>query len=133
MPATFDGKRALRADLRVEGSDRNLRLRAIFCSAAKPIDLRGKTLSATVRLEGPTLPPTTGEHSIALYVWTSINSLFVGDRPMPAANTWYTVSGLLERAELEELAAIGVYVYVNGSGDGSSWAGSVYMDDVRIE
>jgi hypothetical protein len=131
-PTTFQGLTVLRGDMEVADENRGLEFRLDVCGGS-PLDLRGKSVVANVRLAGPALPASGGAHSISMHVWTSAASYFIADVPQPAANTWYTIRGTLEDANTQNLIGVGIYIYVNGSGGASPWTGSAYLDDVRFE
>jgi hypothetical protein len=123
----FLGRRVARVDVRFTGEARNIVVRGYPCSEA--VDLRSRTLSARVRLEGPPLPTPAPEHSLWLHVWSEAGNFGTSKVLNPAANTWYTLSDLFQGDNDMQILGVGVFVHVSGT----DWTGSVYIDDLIIE
>jgi hypothetical protein len=126
------GSGALKVDMQVKGANRSALIMLDLCGSSHWAYVQGKRLSVSVFLDGPTLPITSGQHSVGLNLYEDQRALAPGVMEIPAvANNWLTLSAALDRS-FRTLQAIGIYVFVNGPDD-TTWTGSVYIDDVHVE
>jgi hypothetical protein len=120
---------ALSQALVVKGAARNLEAVVPICPTGGSVDLRGRTLTATLYFDGPDFPAEGGEHMIAAYYETpNLNSL-VGTLENPSVKNALSFRATFPAAA-NGVGKIGIYMYINGSSD---WSGTVYIDDVVVE
>jgi hypothetical protein len=124
------GTNSLSANIVSTGANFNFEVRANVCSGVA--NVRGKTLSAKIYLQGPALPNNDEEY-LALEVWTTSAAFFPEmTRITPVVNTWMTLTAPLTDATKEQFNGAGVFLYLPADANGS-WIGKVFVDDIRID
>jgi hypothetical protein len=91
------------------------------------VDLFGKRLSARFFFEGPPIPPgmNGGQSTIAA---SGLEGELRSSPIVTAANQWQTLSVDLSGAAAHDIGELTLTL-----GIGASWAGTLYIDDVRFE